>query len=61
LPKLFTKFATKSITEGGTGLGIIYSQENNPKIWRKIMGYNSVTINGNGKGSTFAFSLSLNK
>ena len=58
LPKLFTKFATKSTTEGGTGLGLFISksiiERHGGRIWAIN---NAATINGDGKGSTFAFSL----
>ena len=52
LPKLFTKFATKSLT-GGTGLGLFISksiiEKHNGRIWAEN--------NPNGIGATFAFSL----
>ena len=38
MPKLFTKFATKSDT-GGTGLESIYLQEYNRKTWWKYLGW----------------------
>jgi signal transduction histidine kinase len=54
LPKLFTKFATKSET-GGTGLGLFISksiiEKHNGKIWAEN--------NPDGKGAIFAFSLPL--
>jgi len=53
LPKLFTKFATKSAT--GTGLGLFISkgiiEDHGGKIWAKN--------NSDGKGATFSFSLPL--
>ncbi|MFL6366534.1 MAG: ATP-binding protein, partial [Nitrososphaeraceae archaeon] len=53
MPKLFTKFATKS--ESGTGLGLFVSQSiieaHGGKIWAEN--------NSNGRGSTFSFSLPL--
>ncbi len=53
MPKLFSKFATKS--ETGTGLGLFVSQSiieaHGGKIWAKN--------NSNGRGSTFSFSLPL--
>jgi two-component system, OmpR family, sensor histidine kinase VicK len=54
LPKLFTKFATKSET-GGTGLGLFISKSiieaHGGKIWAQN--------NPQGKGATFAFSLPI--
>jgi signal transduction histidine kinase len=54
LPKLFTKFATKSET-GGTGLGLFISKSiieaHDGKIWAQN--------NLEGKGATFAFSLPI--
>ena len=54
LPKLFTKFATKSQT-GGTGLGLFISKSiveaHGGKIWAEN--------NRDGKGATFSFSLPL--
>ena len=51
LPRLFTKFATKS--EAGTGLGLFISkhiiQAHNGKIWAET--------NSNDKGATFRFTL----
>jgi signal transduction histidine kinase len=57
LPRLFTKFATKSET-GGTGLGLFISKSiieaHGGKIWAEN--------NAGGKGATFSFSLpSVNK
>jgi signal transduction histidine kinase len=53
LPKLFTKFATKS--ERGTGLGLFISKNiveaHGGRIWAKN--------NEDGKGATFSFSLPL--
>jgi signal transduction histidine kinase len=53
LPRLFTKFATKSVT--GTGLGLFISKSiveaHGGKMWAEN--------NADGKGATFAFSLPL--
>jgi two-component system, OmpR family, sensor histidine kinase VicK len=62
VPKLFTKFATKS--EKGTGLGLYICkgiiEAHGGRIWAKN---NSVEKNigssGNGSGATFGFSLPL--
>jgi signal transduction histidine kinase len=54
LPKLFTKFVTKSQT-GGTGLGLFISksiiEKHNGRIWAEN--------NPDGKGATFAFSIPI--
>jgi two-component system, OmpR family, sensor histidine kinase VicK len=54
LPRLFTKFATKS--DKGTGLGLYISKSiieaHGGKIWAEN--------NSDGKGATFAFSLPIN-
>ncbi len=56
LPKLFTKFATKSDT-GGTGLGLFISksiiEKHGGRIWAENNNFNGET------GATFAFSLSI--
>lgn len=53
IPRLFSKFATKS--ETGTGLGLFVSQSiveaHGEKIWAEN--------NSDGRGSTFSFSLPL--
>jgi signal transduction histidine kinase len=58
LPKLFTKFATKSQT-GGTGLGLFISKSIIEAHGGKMLGENNNTLAGNKeeKGATFAFSL----
>jgi signal transduction histidine kinase len=54
-PRLFSKFATKSQTGTGTGLGLFISQNiveaHGGKIWAEN--------NPDGRGSTFSFSLPL--
>jgi two-component system, OmpR family, sensor histidine kinase VicK len=55
LPRLFTKFATKSLT--GTGLGLYISKSIVETHGGKIWAHN----NSNDKGATFAFSLPLAK
>jgi two-component system, OmpR family, sensor histidine kinase VicK len=56
LPRLFTKFATKSET-GGTGLGLYITksiiESHHGKIWAEN--------NKDGKGATFSFTLPLHK
>ena len=56
LPKLFTKFATKSDTEG-IGLGLFISKsiikKHGGRIWTENDNYNGDT------GATFAFSLPI--
>jgi len=57
LPKLFTKFATKSDKGTGIGLGLFISKSiveaHGGRIWAEN--------NKDGKGATFAFSLPINK
>jgi len=55
MPRLFTKFATKSIT--GTGLGLFISKSIVDAHGGKIWGEN----NKDGRGATFTFSLPLSK
>ena len=54
LPKLFTKFATKSQTDG-TGLGLFISKSIIERHGGKMWAEN----NSDRKGATFAFSLPL--
>ena len=61
LPKLFIKFATKSTTERGTGLGLFISKSIIERHGGRIWAINNAVINGDGKGSTFASSLPINK
>ena len=61
LPKLFTKFATKSKGEGGTGLGLFISKNIIERHGGRMWAINNTIINGNGKGSTFSFSLPISK
>jgi signal transduction histidine kinase len=55
LPRLFTKFTSKSVT--GTGLGLFISKSiveaHGGRMWAKN--------NADGRGSTFAFSLPHSK
>jgi two-component system, OmpR family, sensor histidine kinase VicK len=55
LPRLFTKFATKSDLQGGTGLGLFISKSiveaHGGKMWAEN--------NKGSKGATFSFSLLL--
>ena len=55
MPRLFTKFATKSIM--GTGLGLFISKSIVDAHGGKIWGEN----NKDGRGATFTFSLPLSK
>jgi signal transduction histidine kinase len=54
LPRLFTRFATKS-EKGGTGLGLFISKSIIEAHGGKIWAHN----NTDGKGATFSFSLPL--
>jgi two-component system, OmpR family, sensor histidine kinase VicK len=54
-PRLFTKFATRSVT--GTGLGLFISKSIVEAHGRKIWAQN----NPDGRGATFYFSLPLSK
>ena len=55
MPRLFTKFASKSVA--GTGLGLFISKSIIESHGGKMWGEN----NADGKGATFAFSLSISK
>ena len=61
LPKLFTKFATKSSITGGTGLGLFISKKiiemHGGKIWATTN--NNEDDKEEGIGSTFTFSLPI--
>ncbi|MGE0243780.1 MAG: sensor histidine kinase [Nitrososphaeraceae archaeon] len=60
LPLLFTKFATKSLTAGGTGLGLFISKNiiemHDGRIW--AINNNDISSDKD-EGSTFTFSLPL--
>ncbi|MDW3605190.1 MAG: HAMP domain-containing sensor histidine kinase [Nitrososphaeraceae archaeon] len=57
LPKLFTKFATKSPIEGGTGLGLFISKSIIEMHGGSIWAFNNDEKNKDDRGSTFTFSL----
>jgi signal transduction histidine kinase len=59
LPLLFTKFATKSPSVGGTGLGLFISKSIIEMHDGKIWGFNNNSDGNSGKdeGSTFTFSI----
>jgi signal transduction histidine kinase len=57
LPKLFTKFATKSPIAGGTGLGLFISKSIIEMHGGSIWAYNNDEKNKDDRGSTFTFSL----
>src|SRR5215203_3231136 len=60
LPKLFTKFATKSPIAGGTGLGLFISKSIIEMHGGKIWATNNSDISGDkDKGSTFTFTLPI--
>jgi signal transduction histidine kinase len=59
LPKLFTKFATKSPIEGGTGLGLFISKSIIEMHGGSIWAFNNDEKNKDDNGSTFTFSLPL--
>jgi signal transduction histidine kinase len=54
LPKLFTKFATKS-SAGGTGLGLFISKSIIEMHGGKIRAENNI----DGRGSTYTFTLPI--
>jgi two-component system sensor histidine kinase VicK len=56
MPRLFTKFATKSTT--GTGLGLFISKNIIEAHGGRIWGKNNYP---EGKGATFGFSLALHQ
>ena len=59
LPKLFTKFATKSMS-GGTGLGLFISKSIIEMHGGRIWAFNNNIEDGSEvKGSTFTFSLPI--
>jgi len=57
LPKLFTKFATKSPIAGGTGLGLFISKSIIEMHGGRIWAFNNDEENKDDRGSTFTFSL----
>ncbi len=57
LPKLFTKFATKSPIAGGTGLGLFISKSIIEMHGGTIWAFNNDEKNKDDRGSTFTFSL----
>ena len=57
LPKLFTKFATKSSIVGGTGLGLFISKSIIEMHGWKIWATNKNEESKENVGSTFTFSL----
>ena len=57
LPKLFTKFATKSSIVGGTGLGLFISKSIIEMHGGSIWAFNNYEENKEDVGSTFTFSL----
>ena len=54
-PRLFSKFATKSRTGGGTGLGLFISKSIIEKHGGTIWAEN----NSDGRGATFSFTLPI--
>jgi signal transduction histidine kinase len=57
LPKLFTKFTTKSSIAGGTGLGLFISKSIIEMHGGRIWAFNNDEKNKDERGSTFTFSL----
>jgi signal transduction histidine kinase len=58
LPRLFTKFATKSDMAGGTGLGLFISKSIVESHGGRMWGANN-NNNGENRGATFSFTLPL--
>ncbi|HET9807403.1 MAG TPA: HAMP domain-containing sensor histidine kinase [Nitrososphaeraceae archaeon] len=59
LPKLFTKFTTKSAIVGGTGLGLFISKSIIEMHGGSIWAFNNDEKNKDDRGSTFTFSLPI--
>jgi signal transduction histidine kinase len=59
LPRLFTKFATKSDMAGGTGLGLFISKSIVESHGGRMWGANNNNNNGQERGATFSFTLPL--
>jgi len=59
LPKLFTKFATKSPIAGGTGLGLFISKSIIEMHGGSIWAFNNDEKNKDDRGSIFTFSLPI--
>ena len=61
LPRLFTKFATKSDTAGGTSLGLFISksivESHGGTMWAQNNSHNA--SDSVGRGATFRFTLPL--
>ena len=59
LPRLFTKFATKSAAAGGTGLGLFISKSIVEAHGGKIWAENNRGLNKGDNGATFYFTLPI--